>query len=157
MLTPRSTRRTLATTLAAAGILMGMALAGAAHAGECPADKMKSGAMPASDAAAVGVTDTVLATLDVHDQIATIDGYELRTRMLEIQPGGIVPFHSHAERPALIYVVTGEVTEFRSNCEVPIVHQAGEISVESMDVEHWWQNNGDTVVQLLSSDIVPVE
>lgn len=157
MKTLRFTRRTLASTLAAAGILIAMALAGAAQAGECPADKMKSGAMPPSDAAAVGVTDTVLATLDVQDQIASVDGYELRTRMLEIQPGGIVPFHSHAERPALIYVMTGEVTEFRSNCEVPIVHKAGEISVESMDVEHWWQNSGDTVAQLLSSDIVPVE
>jgi len=154
----RLSRRTLALSLASVGIVAGLALSGGSvEAGECPAGKMKVGAMAPSDAAAAGVTDDVLAALDVHDQIAAIDGYQLRTRMLEIQPGGIVPFHSHEGRPALIYVVSGEVTEYRTNCESPIVHTAGDIATESHDVAHWWQNTGTTVVQLLSSDIVPVE
>ena len=37
----------------------------------------------------------------------------MRVRQLEIQPGGIVPWHSHADRPALIYVVSGEIVEIR--------------------------------------------
>jgi quercetin dioxygenase-like cupin family protein len=157
MLTLRFTRRTLASTLAAAGILIAMAAAGAAQAGECPADKMKTGAMPPSDVAAAGVTDTVIGSIDVTEQLPALEGYQIRTRMLEIQPGGIVPWHSHEGRPALIYVLEGEVQEISSDCQVPITHRAGEVSAETVGVAHWWHNTGNTVVRLLSSDIVPVE
>jgi uncharacterized RmlC-like cupin family protein len=40
---------------------------------------------------------------------------ELRFRKLTIAPGGVVPWHSHADRPALIYVAEGEIHEFASN------------------------------------------
>ena len=49
-------------------------------------------------------------------------------RRLAIKPGGVVPWHSHDDRPALIYVVVGEITEYASNCAVPIVHKAGEVA-----------------------------
>jgi len=151
-------RRSFGLALATVGLVAGIVFTGTtAMAGDCPAGKMKVGAMVPSDAQAQGVTDNVLAALDVHGQIPAIEGYQIRTRMLEIQPGGIVPFHSHEGRPALIYVIEGQITEYRTNCEAPIVHVAGDIATESMDVAHWWQNTGDTVVTLLSSDIVPVE
>jgi quercetin dioxygenase-like cupin family protein len=154
----RLSRRTLALAFASVGIAAGLALSGGSvAAGECPAGKMKVGAMAPSDVTAKDVTDNVLAALDVHDQIGAIEGYQLRTRMLEIQPGGIVPWHSHEGRPALIYVLEGEVQEISSDCEVPITHVAGDISAETVGVAHWWHNTGTTVVKLLSSDIVPVE
>ena len=37
----------------------------------------------------------------------------MRLRKLVVQPGGIVPNHSHAERPSNIYVVDGAITEYR--------------------------------------------
>ena len=40
----------------------------------------------------------------------------LRFRKLTIEPGGIVPWHSHDDRPALIYVAEGEIIEYASNC-----------------------------------------
>ena len=43
-----------------------------------------------------------------------------------MQPGGIVPWHSHNERPAMIYVVSGEVVEYASSCAVPITHRAAQ-------------------------------
>ena len=67
----------------------------------------------------------------------------MRLRKLVIQPGGIVPWHSHAERPANIYVVEGAMTEYRSTCAVPIEHKAGEVAVESGNLAHWWKNNTD--------------
>ena len=33
----------------------------------------------------------------------------MRIRKLTIEPGGIVPWHSHADRPALILIVEGEI------------------------------------------------
>jgi quercetin dioxygenase-like cupin family protein len=158
MMTLPLTRRSLAYALAAIGIVAGLAFTGGqAEAGECPAGKMKVGAMSPSDVAAAGVTDTVIGAIDVAEQLPDLAGYQIRTRMLEIQPGGIVPWHSHDSRPALIYVLEGEVQEISSDCEVPITHMAGEVSAETAGVAHWWHNTGDTVVRLLSSDVVPVE
>ncbi|HSD34400.1 MAG TPA: cupin domain-containing protein [Alphaproteobacteria bacterium] len=149
------TSRTALRSLAAAGVFAGaLAMtAGVALAGECPADKVginvtKPGATEPKD-----VKDTVLASIDLGKEIDGFQGRALRTRMLEIQPGGIVPWHSHEDRPALIYVLEGTVTEYASNCAVPIVHKAGEVSVETKEVAHWWKNTGKTVVKLLSSDV----
>lgn len=141
--------------LMAAGALIGtLALAGAAQAGECPvgqmgADVTKPGAMMPKD-----VTDTVLASIDLSKEPAKIDERQLRLRRLVIQPGGIVPWHSHGDRPAIIYVVKGEVTEYASNCAVPIVHKAGESTAEAHATAHWWKNTGKTAVVLLSADIL---
>ena len=69
-------------------------------------------------------------------------------------PGGVVPWHSHDERPALIYVAIGEVTEYASNCAVPIVHHPGEVAVERKGVSHWWRNTGAGTVVLISADLL---
>ena len=65
---------------------------------------------------------------------------QMRVRQLVIEPDGIVPWHSHGDRPALIYVVEGEIDEYASNCAVPIVHKAGDVARETHDVSHWWKN-----------------
>ena len=57
----------------------------------------------------------------------------LRMRKLVVQPGGIVPWHEHAARPANILVVEGSITEYRSNCKVPIEHKAGDVVAEFGD------------------------
>ena len=131
------------------GALLGAYAAGAAllltavaNAGECPADK--AGSNPLSDAATMpkDVTDKVLASIDLSSwpglQNASVQSdRQFRMRRLEIKPGGIVPMHSHSDRPALIYVISGEVTEYSSDCLVPIVHKAGEVSPETHEVSHW--------------------
>ena len=77
-----------------------------------------------------------------------------RMRRLVIQPGGIVPWHSHGDRPAIIYIIEGEATEYASNCAVPIVHKAGEVATETHGTSHWWKNNGTAVVTLISADLL---
>ena len=78
-----------------------------------------------------GVTDTTLGAIDLGKEQAKIKGRELRFRKMVIQPGGVVPWHSHDDRPALIYVAEGEIIEYASNCAVPIVHKAGETRAET--------------------------
>jgi quercetin dioxygenase-like cupin family protein len=75
-------------------------------------------------------------------------------RKLTIEPGGIVPWHSHADRPALIYIVSGQIFEYASNCAVPILHKAGEVARETQATAHWWKNTGKAPVVLLSFDIL---
>ena len=67
-----------------------------------------------------------------------------------------MPWHSHVDRPAIIYVVSGEVTEYASSCSVPIVHRAGDATPELHVTSHWWKNTGHATAVLLSADLLPV-
>ncbi len=140
-------------TLIASALLAGLALADPAFAGECPADKIGVDVTAMSDAPAKDVTDTVIAMIDLKQESVSIDR-KFRLRRLEVQPGGVVPWHSHGERPAIIYIVSGAITEYRSTCAVPIEHKAGEVTAETKAVSHWWKNNGNETAVLLSSDLL---
>jgi quercetin dioxygenase-like cupin family protein len=139
--------------LCAVALLTGAVLAVPANARECPADKVRPGVRTQGQTQAKGVTDTVLASVDLSKEKVNLADHQLRTRRLVIQPGGIVPWHSHEDRPALIYIVSGVIEEHASNCSVPLVHKAGEVSVEKSGVHHWWKNTGKVPVVLLSSDV----
>jgi quercetin dioxygenase-like cupin family protein len=127
--------------------------ASAAFAGECPADKMKPGVRPMVDYKPIGVTDVTLGSIDLGKEPAHIEGRELRFRKLTIAPGGIVPWHSHDDRPALIFVERGEIVEYASNCEVPITHKAGDMRPEMFGTSHWWKNLGKETVVLYVGDV----
>jgi quercetin dioxygenase-like cupin family protein len=139
--------------LCAAALIAGAVLAAPASAGECPADKVSPGVRTSGETMPKGVTDTVLASVDLSKEKVNLQDHLLRTRKLVIQPGGVVPWHSHEDRPALISVISGTIEEYASNCSVPIVHKAGEVSVEKLGVQHWWKNTGKTPAVLLSSDV----
>ncbi|MFN0115780.1 MAG: cupin domain-containing protein [Paracoccaceae bacterium] len=139
------------------GILAGLMLSTVAFAGECPADQMVADSSAKSDAGAKDVTDTVIGSIDLAEEAPMLDGRLFRLRKLEIQPGGIVPWHSHEKRPALIYVVEGEIVEHSSTCAMPITHVAGDVAQETRAVSHWWENTGTKPVVLLSADIFPEE
>ena len=48
-----------------------------------------------------------------------IDGRNFRMRKLVVEPGGIVPWHSHADRPAIIYITEGEIHEYATIAPAP--------------------------------------
>ena len=127
-----------------------LAFASPAIAGTCPTpgsvDFANAPTMPK------GVTDTVIGSVDLGNEIG-VDGRQLRTRRLVVQPGGVVPLHSHKDRPALIYTVSGSITEYSSACGAPIQHKAGDISREADGLSHYWVNHGKVPTVLLSSDV----
>jgi len=138
-------------SIAAGSTLVGVS---AATAGSCPSDKMKADVRQAVTEAAKGVTDTVLAAIDLEKEPAKIKERQLRFRKLTIEPGGIVPWHSHGDRPAIIYIAEGEIVEYASNCSAPIVHKAGEVRPETSGTSHWWQNLGNKTVILFVGDVM---
>jgi quercetin dioxygenase-like cupin family protein len=148
--------RAIRRSLFAAGVVAGVmfAVLGSASAGECPVDKRGVDLTKADTTPGKGVTDTVLAAIDLAKEPAKIQDRELRLRKLVIQPGGVVPWHSHGDRPAVIYIVEGEITEYASTCAVPIVHKAGDVSRETHTTSHWWKNTSDKTVVLLSADVL---
>ena len=132
--------------------------AGAALAGECPAaNKVADGlGQKPGPTTPKGVKDVVRATTDLSKEPLALNGRLFRLRQLDIEPGGIVPWHSHNERPAMIYVVSGQVVEYATNCTVPITHKAGDIAPERNGISHWWKNTGKKPAVLISVDLFPV-
>jgi quercetin dioxygenase-like cupin family protein len=98
------------------------------------------------------VTDDIVGSIDLNSEIG-VDNRDLRLRRLVVQPGGVVPLHSHKGRPALITVVSGQITEYRSSCAAPIVHKAGDVAREAEGISHWWRNEGREPAVLLSADV----
>jgi quercetin dioxygenase-like cupin family protein len=143
-------------TLAA---LVAAAFSVSAFAGECPADKRVADGQGQKmvNHGPKDVTDKVRASTDLAKEAVALPGHLFRLRELEVKAGGIVPWHSHDERPAMIYIVSGEITEYASNCAVPIVHKAGDVAPEKKGVSHWWQNNGKATSKLISVDIFPTD
>ena len=138
----------------ALGVIALASLAGAnpAIAGQCPAGQETANPLPGRATEPKAVTDDLLGSIDLGKEIG-VAGRDLRLRRLVVQPGGVVPYHSHAGRPALIITVSGEITEYRSSCAVPITHRAGELSREADGIGHYWVNNGNQPAVLLSADV----
>lgn len=137
-------------TLGAAFVTAALAGASPALAGQCTAEG--ANALAGAPTAPKAVTDDVLGSIDLGPEIE-VAGRQLRLRKLVVQPGGVVPLHSHKDRPALILTVSGMIKEYRSTCAQPVVHKAGELSREAEGISHYWVNDGKVPAVLYSADI----
>ena len=139
----------------ALGLLASATVFTPALAGQCPADQVAAGAMTSGETTPKDVTDDVLAAIDLSSKGDAWKGNMLRLRKLVVQPGGVVPWHSHEARPANILVLEGSITEYSSNCKVPVVHAAGDVIAEFGAFSHWWKNTADKPAVLYSADLLP--
>jgi len=78
----------------------------------------------------------------------------LRVREIVIAEKGVIGTHRHEQQPGFGYVLSGELTEIRSDSVKPIVHEAGSVAFEWTGIAHYWENRGDDPVRLLVVDIV---
>ncbi len=104
------------------------------------------------------LTSEVVATQPLEAEgIAVLAGRNLRTRFWAIEgPEGIVPIHGHTERPAVFTVASGEIFEYSSLEEEPILHKTGGLAIEEGELAHWWRNGGTETVHLIAFDVQPV-
>jgi hypothetical protein len=104
------------------------------------------------------LTPVVIASQPLEAEgIAALAGRNLRTRFWAIGgPDGIVPIHGHTERPAVFTVASGEIYEYSSLEDDPILHQTGGLAKESGELAHWWHNAGSETVHLIAFDVQPV-
>jgi quercetin dioxygenase-like cupin family protein len=153
----KAAKASLRQCLLVTGAIGAMLCAGATsvNAGECPANRIVADGkgQKMSTMQAKGLSDRVLTRIGLVNEPVMLKEHALRLRRLVIQPGGVVPWHSHTDRPAIIYIISGTITEYRSTCAVPIVHRAGESTAEVKGTSHWWKNTGRKTVVLLSADL----
>ncbi len=141
--------------LTVAGALTGLFLIGAtaANANGCPAGKEATDNKISGPSAHTGVKEELLGTIDLAKEKVNVPGRLLRMRRLVIEPGGEVAMHSHEDRPALIYTISGTITEYSTHCSVPIVHNAGDLSIEQAACRIGGRIPAKEPVTLISADI----
>ena len=145
---------------AAAAVVLGVpaALAGKAEpVKECPPDQRLTTAQELTAPPDEGAIREVLTYTDLSGWRG-VEGLALRIRRVTVKPGGYVPLHYHFDRPSVDYIVEGEIVEHNTFCAVPITHEVGDSSNRFGDyLGHWWQNQTDHDVVLISADVVPLE
>jgi quercetin dioxygenase-like cupin family protein len=100
-----------------------------------------------------GVTVKLLAALDVGPEIEGMAGRQLRMRMVTIEPGGVFgPLHDHKDRPGMVYILQGTITDHRDG--VTKEYGPGVGWPEDKNTKHWLENRGKTPAVEISVDIV---
>jgi quercetin dioxygenase-like cupin family protein len=99
-----------------------------------------------------GVTVKQLAALDLGPEIEGLAGRQLRMRIVTIEPGGVFgPIHDHKDRPGMVYILQGTITDHRNGLAKEYGPGAG--WPEDKNTTHWLENRGTTVAVEISVDI----
>lgn len=115
----------------------------------CPVGAEQPDARSSGEGPSRGIAETELGRAALVNDSA---GRSLRMRRLVIGPGGVLAWHDHAARPAMGMVVSGEMVEYRKDCREPLTYRAGDISVETAGVAHWWRNESSADAVFLAFD-----
>lgn len=100
-----------------------------------------------------GITVDLLSVLDLGPELEAMAGFELRMRMVTIEPGGVFgPLHDHEGRPGMVYVLQGTITDHRGG--VATEYGPGVGWPEDRNTLHWLENRGTTPAVEVSFDIV---
>ena len=103
-----------------------------------------------------GVTVELLSTVDLGPEIEGMAGRQLRMRMVTIEPGGVFgPLHDHVDRPGIVYILQGTITDHRDGVDTEYGPGVG--WPEDRNTLHWLENRGTTRAVEISVDIVRQE
>lgn len=103
-----------------------------------------------------GVTVQLLATIDLGPEIDGMTGRQLRTRLVTVEPGGVFgPTHNHKDRPGVVYILQGTITDHRDGAATEYGPGLG--WPEDRNTNHWLENRGPLPAVEVSVDIVRAE
>ncbi len=117
-------------------------------------DKRKEIAMKTEQSApgTKGVTVKQLAAIDLGPEIDGMAGRQLRMRIVTIEPGGVIgPVHNHIDRPGVVYILQGTITDHRNGMAKDYGPGLG--WPEDKNTTHWLENRGATTAVEISVDI----
>ena len=100
-----------------------------------------------------GVTAELLASVDLGLEIEGMAGRQFRMRMFTFEPGAVFgPMHDHKDRPGLVYVLQGTITDHRDGAATDYGPGLG--WPEDRNTTHWLENRGTVPAVEISVDIV---
>ena len=100
----------------------------------------------------VGQSEELLRTLDLTNELDSVKGRQLRMRKITLQPGGALALHNHVDRPAVTYLLEGEVT-YRQQERPDQVLRPGGGFAEGRATTHWAENTGKAPAVWIAVDI----
>jgi quercetin dioxygenase-like cupin family protein len=99
-----------------------------------------------------GVSVKYLKTIDLGPEIEGLEGRQLRMRMVTIEPGGVIgPIHDHKDRPGMVYILQGTITDHRNGDSTDYGPGVG--WPEDRNTLHWLENRGTIQAVEISVDI----
>jgi quercetin dioxygenase-like cupin family protein len=100
-----------------------------------------------------GVAVETLTTIDLGPEIEGMAGRQLRMRLVTIEAGGVFgPIHDHRDRPGIVYILQGTITDHRNG--VATEYGPGVGWPEDRNTTHWLENRGTIPAVEISVDIV---
>ena len=99
-----------------------------------------------------GFREELLRSIGLQDEFTSTAGRVLRMRKITLQPGGMLSLHDHIDRPAVTYLLEGQVT-YRQEGKPDQVLRAGEGMAEGRGPRHWAENTGKVPAVWIGVDI----
>ena len=100
-----------------------------------------------------GVTVEPLASMDLGPEIEGMAGRDLRMRLVTMEPGAVFgPKHDHRDRPGVVYVLQGTITDHRDGTTTE--YGPGPGWPEDRNTLHWLENRGPVAAVEVSIDII---
>jgi quercetin dioxygenase-like cupin family protein len=104
---------------------------------------------PTADA---GRSEELLRSLDLTTELESTKGRPLRMRKLTLQPGGVLALHNHADRPAITYLLQGQMT-YHQEGKPDVVANPGDGFAEGRATTHWAESTGRVPAVWIAVDI----
>jgi quercetin dioxygenase-like cupin family protein len=99
-----------------------------------------------------GFSDELLRTIDLSREFDSTSGRTLRMRKITLQPGGVLGLHNHVDRPAITYMLQGQVTYHQEGKPNQVLNP-GEGSAEGRATMHWAESTGKVPAVWIGVDI----
>lgn len=100
----------------------------------------------------VGQSEELLRSLDLTNELDSTKGRPLRMRKITLQPGGVLGLHNHVDRPAITYLLEGEITYHQEGKSPQVVKPGGGFA-EGRATTHWAENTGKVPAVWVAVDI----
>ena len=100
----------------------------------------------------VGQTQELFGTMKLAGEIPGAEKFVLRLRRITVQPGGALALHNHVDRPAVTYLLQGQMTYYPQG-KPPVVINPGQGAAEGRATTHWAENTGSVPAVWIAADI----
>jgi quercetin dioxygenase-like cupin family protein len=101
---------------------------------------------------AKGISSKPISTINLGEEIEAVQGRVLRAVLVTVEPGGGNPLHNHVDRPEIIYVLKGRLTDHRGDQSKD--YGPGEAITSGKSTTHWIENRGSEPVSFIGVSIV---
>lgn len=133
-------RRSLIQQIAAIAVSSCVLLAGPANAQSSPPEKSK------------GMSAKPISAISLSEEIDGVQARHLRAVLVTVESGGANPLHNHLDRPEIIYVLKGRLTDHRGGESKD--YGPGESITSGKSTTHWIENRGSEPVTFIAVSIV---